>query len=148
MQMKITAHVVFALTLMFSAVSGAGCATVASSLPIVIAAVTDGMLVLDSIQMFVDTFFKIKPNQDLEKKIRDGIARSRSALNAALRLAQGAEKLDQAKIDEAFAEFRAAYADLLVLLGPLGVQQQGSTLKATPDGLIVPEPLAITLKAR
>lgn len=137
------------LLVLFAALSFApGCATISSTLPIIIAAVTDGVMVLDSIQVFADAFFRNKPNEDLEKKVRDGIARSRSALNAALRLAQGAEKLDQAKIDEAFVEFKRAYADLLVLLTPLGVQQQGTALKAIPGGLIVPEPLALTVKAR
>jgi hypothetical protein len=105
-------------------------------------------MVLDSIQTFVDTYFRLKPNQDLQSKVADAMARTRSALNAALRISQGAEKLDQAKIDEAFADFRRAYADLLVLLGPLGVQQQGGSLKATPGGLAVPEPLGLTIKVR
>lgn len=125
-----------------------GCATIASNLPIVIAAVLDAQIILDSLTSFVDAFFKVKPDADLEKKVRDSMARTRSALNAALRLAQGAEKLDQAKIDEAFKEFRGAYTELLALLAPLGVSASGNTLKATPGGLIVPEPLALTLKAR
>jgi hypothetical protein len=126
-----------------------GCATVASNLPVIIAAVMDAEMILSSLQSFVDAFFKVKPDEALEKKVRDAMARTRSALNAALRLAQGAEKLDQAKIDEAFADFKAAYAELIVILAPLGVSMSGSTLKATPGGgLIVPEPLALTLKAR
>jgi hypothetical protein len=137
----------FALALAL-ALSTAGCAQVVSHLPSVIAAVTDGMLVIDSIERFIDAFFRQKPSPDLEKKVRDGIARSRSALSAALRLAQGTEKLEQAQIDAAFADFKAAYTELLVILGPLGVQQQGTALRATPGGLIVPEPLALTFKLK
>lgn len=122
------------------------CAAVVSSLPLVIAAVTDGMLVLDSLKPFVDAYFKNRPNEDLEKKVATASARARGALNAALRIAQATDKLNQAKVDEAFADFRVAYSDLLVLLGPLGVQQQGDRLRATPGGMIVPEPLALKLK--
>lgn len=134
--------------LLVPAITTSGCGTLTASLPAVLAAVTDGIMVLDGIQMFVDAFFRAKPNADVEKKVSDGMLRARAALNAALRLSQGAEKLDQAKIDEAFAAFRLAYADLLVLLGPLGVQQQGAAFKATPGGLVVPVPLALTVKAR
>lgn len=138
-----------ALSLVLSAtlcLATIGCAAIVSNLPIVIAAVTDGIMVLDAIEDFVSKYFLARPNKELEDKIATAMARTRSSLNAALRIAKGAEKLDQAKIDEAFAEFRAAYAELLALLTPLGVTS-GPALRATPGGLAVPEPMALTLKA-
>lgn len=148
MMKKMLTAISIALLALPLALGTPGCATIASNLPIVIAAVLDAQMILDSLTGFVDAFFRVKPDADLEKKVRDSMARTKSALNVALRLAQGAEKLDQAKIDEAFKEFRLAYADLLVLLAPLGVSASGNVLKATPGGLIVPEPLALTVKAR
>lgn len=122
------------------------CATVSRHLPTVISAIMDGTMILDSLEHFVTTYFKLRPDEALEKKIDDAMARSRSALNAALRISQGAEKLDQAQIDEAFKDFRMAYTELLVLLGPLGVSAQGDTMKATPGGMVVPQPLALSVK--
>lgn len=130
------------------ALSPVGCATVATNLPIVIAAVMDASLILESLTSFIDAYFRVRPDADLEKKVRDAMTKTRAALNTALRLAQGAEKLNQAQIDAAFADFKAAYAELLVILAPLGVTAKGAELKAVPGGLIVPEPLALTIRAR
>ncbi|MES1205011.1 MAG: hypothetical protein ABUS79_03660 [Pseudomonadota bacterium] len=132
----------FALFLLSAALAAPGCATVATYLPTVIAAVTDGALVLDTIDKFVDRYFESRPNPDLQKKADIAIARTRSALDAALRIAAGTKDLNEAQVDAAFAEFRIAYTDLMALLGPLGVSS-GNALRATPGGLTVPEPLAL-----
>lgn len=123
------------------------CAAVVASLPTIVAAVTDGLMVVDSIKQFVDTYFKVQPNIALEGKVEIAITRVRQALHVALRATKGTEKLTQEQVDAAFAEFRAAYAELLVLVGPLGVTT-GDTLRATPGALSVPEPMALTLTAR
>ena len=68
------------------AVPVASCAAVVSALPTVIAAVQDGMLVLDAIDSFVANVFKVRPDTDLEKKVDVAIARTRLALDTALRL--------------------------------------------------------------
>ena len=129
------------------AVPVASCAAIVSALPAVIAAVQDGMLVLDAIDSFVENVFKVRPNADFEKKVDAAIARTRLALDTALRLSQGTEKLTQAQLDAAFNEFRIAYQDLVALVAPLGVTAGvGDSLRATPGGLQVPEPLAFRLK--
>jgi hypothetical protein len=136
----------FVISLFVGAISlPTSCATVAPYLPKVIAAVMDGALVLDTIEKFVDRYFQSRPNPELQKKADQAIARTRSALDAALRLASGARDLNQAKVDEAFSEFRVAYSDLMALLGPLGVStSSGGSLRATPGGgLVVPEPMAL-----
>ncbi len=129
------------LALLSVYLAGPGCAVV-PYLPKVIAAVTDGMMVLDTIEKFIDRYFQSRPNAELQKKADTAIARTRSALDAALRIANGAEHLNQAKVDEAFAEFRIAYTDMMALLGPFGVSS-GDALRATPGGLVVPQPLAM-----
>jgi hypothetical protein len=127
----------------------AGCAAIASNLPAVIAAVTDGMMVVDAIEHFIARFFAASPNPELQRKVDAALAKTRSALSVALRTSEGAQHLDQANVDEAFAGFRTAYLELVALVGPLGVQQQGDTMRATPGGgLVVPEPLAIRLRVR
>lgn len=128
--------------------TSAGCAWWISKLPVVIAAVQDGMIVVDGIQVFVDSWFKQKPDPVLEAKIDAAVAKARYALDAALRVAQGSDDLDQSKIDAAFAEFKQAYIDLLELVKPLGVKPEGDKLAAAPTaggGLIVPEPLAFKI---
>lgn len=139
-------RVLVAIFVTFLTVGNVGCATVVPALPTVIAAVTDAVMILDGIQNFVDKYFAAKPNPALEEKVGDAMQKTRAALNVALRSAQGAQDLDQAKVDDAFKNFRAAYQELMVILGPLGVASAGNTLMAVPGGLQVPEPMALTLK--
>jgi hypothetical protein len=131
------------VALVASIATAPSCATVAGYLPTVIAAVQDGALVLDTIERFADRYFESRPNAELQKKADIAIARTRSALDAALRAASGAQDLNDAKVDEAFAEFRRCYTDLVALLGPLGLST-GQALRATPGGLTVPTPLAMS----
>jgi hypothetical protein len=137
---------VLALSLVFAASS---CAAVVASLPKVIAVVTDASLILDQIAGFVNGVFQVKPNAELQKKFEIALARTRSALQAANRIASGSENLTQSQINEAFADFRAAYQDLLALAGPLGVQTGNGDKAAAPGptgaSLQVPEPLALSL---
>jgi hypothetical protein len=123
-----------------------GCAVV-PYLPTVIAAVTDANMILDGIEKFVERFFAAKPDSVLQAKVEIAVARTRGALNLALRSAQGVEKLDQAQIDAAFVDFKIAYQELLALTAPLGVSS-GPALRAVPGGLNVPEPMALTLKVK
>lgn len=128
-----------------------GCAAVSNALPHVVAAVTDGIQVLDAIEHFTRTYFASKPDAAYEARVAKVIARTRSALNAALRTSEGAQKLDQQKIDAAFSDFKIAYQELLALVGPLGVTPaSGGAFSASEDGakLAVPEPVALTLRVR
>ena len=104
-------------------------------------------MVVDTIARFVDVWLAKHPGRPDEARIRGAIEKTRTALDVALRAAQGAQKLDQAQIDAAFADFRIAYTELLALVAPLGVQS-GDTLAARPDTITVPTPLALTLKVR
>lgn len=126
----------------------AACAPIVAALPAVIAAVCDGMMVLDTIEKFVDHYFVGRPDPAKQQQVAIVLARTRGALNAALRTAEGAEKLDQAKIDEAFVAFRGAYVELLALVGPLGVHTAGTAFSASSGVLTVPDPLALKLKVR
>jgi len=124
-----------------------GCGAIVATLPAIIAAVTDGLMVVDAIKEFTDTYFKVQPNTVLQDKVIAALTRAKQALNTALHITQGTEKLTQEQVNAAFADFRQAYADLLVLVTPLGVTT-GDSLRATPGGLYVPEPMALTLSSR
>jgi hypothetical protein len=121
------------------------CAPVLSNLPTVIAAVQDGVMVIDTISRFVEAWMARNPGKVDEAKIRGTIERARGALNVALRTAQGTQKLDQAQVDAAFSDFKQAYIELLALVAPLGVQT-GDKLMARPDTISVPEPMALKIK--
>lgn len=131
------------LALCALAFAAPGCAAVIAALPTVIAYAQDAAFILDEVQRFVDAYFAVHPNADLQKQVETAGARARSALDLALRSATGAQDLDQAKVDAAFAEFSKAWQDYLVLVGPFGVKSGAPRLAAAPGGgLLVPEPLA------
>lgn len=136
------------IVLVAVAPSFSGCAAIVSNLPNVIAAVQDGELIVDAIKEFADLYFVQHPDAAKQAEVMKAVAKARVALDAALRLADGAGKLDQAQIDAAFADFRVAYQDLTSLVGPLGVSVQGQRLARAGAGLVVPEPLALHLRAR
>jgi hypothetical protein len=139
--MKSLRAFVLGLALVFTVGS---CAAVVASLPKVIAVVTDASLILNQIDSFVNGVFAVKPDAELQKKYAVVMAATRKALAAANRIATGSQDLTQSQINDAFAEFRAAYQDLLALVGPLGVTT-GNGDKAAPGTLQVPEPLALSL---
>jgi hypothetical protein len=129
-----------------------GCAALSAAMPIladIVAAVTDAMQIVDTIERFVDAYFLAHPDEVKELQVKRAIAKTRSSLNLALRSSRGAQELNQQKVDEAFAEFKGAYRELLLLVGPLGVRPSGA-LAATPidDRLYVPEPVAMHMKVR
>jgi hypothetical protein len=124
-------------------VAATSCAAVVSALPTVIAYAQDAAFILDQVAKFVDAYLAVHPDAALQKRVSVAEARARSALDLALRTATGAQDLDQAKIDAAFSDFRLAWQDYLVLVGPMGVTAGAPRLAAAPSGgLLVPDPLA------
>lgn len=145
--MKNTARALL-LALAVSSVSP-GCATLGGALPEILAAVQDSQLVLDAIDAFVHQVMRSKNDPAMLDKIEGGMARARTALDAALRLARGSKDLDDARVQEGFAEFQRAYEDLVVLVRALGVRVDagGGRMQATATGLSVP-PAAVLLPRR
>lgn len=139
------ASLVLALLSAFLALPLQGCAAVAGLLPDVIAYVTDGSQILDAIVAFVNNYFVAHPDPVAQAKFTDAMTKARSALNVALRTAQGAKSLDDASVDAAFADFKAAYLDLMTLVKPYGVVQNdlpAAKFTVSKDTLVVPPPLA------
>jgi hypothetical protein len=122
-----------------------------SVLPIlssVIAAITEAGQVLDAIDIAAQRHFANTPNKSLEEEYGLAMSKARLALSAAMRTAKGAEKLDQQKVDQAFADFRKAYQDVIELLGPYGIvaTSQDGNYGTTGVQVVVPEPMALTLE--
>jgi hypothetical protein len=136
---------VVGFALMLFAGSTTGCAAVAAALPHVIAAIVDGGQIIDRIAEYLSKWFAMHPDPIVQPKVELAIAKARRALSAALHAADGADKLDQAKIDAAFDDFKKAYLELIALARPYGVSMEGEPPKLSADGtsLQVPPPLAL-----
>lgn len=122
---------------------GSGCATFQSKLPVVVTAVTDGSLIVDSIESFEKTYFLVHPDTTKQAAIESAIAQARVALDAVLQATNGASDIDQAKIDDAFSAFKVVYSDLLSLASSIGVKTSGDKIALASGGLTVPVPLAL-----
>lgn len=126
-----------------------GCAAILGALPMIVAAVTDAMMVLDAIEDFVTKYFAANPDAEKQEAVAKSLAKTRSALNVALRTCSGTEDLSQGQVDAAFQDFRAAYVELSTLLGRYGLASQGDRLMATPgQPLVIPTPMAMTFKVK
>lgn len=138
-----------ALTLLGASISTSSCAAAIAGLPAIVAGVTDAMLIVSTIDSFAKTYFAThpNPNPELQLKVEGAIAKVRSSCDIVLRVANAGEKLDQAQEDAAFADLKTAYSELIALVGPIGVHEEGATMRAAPGGgLIVPAPIFLTLK--
>lgn len=128
-----------------------GCAAVVAALPTIITAVTDATLVLGQIQHFADLFFKDFPDATKQKQVDEAIAKCEDALSAAEHATVGGQDLTQEQIDAAFDNFKTAYQELMVIVGPLGVMQDRNTktFKARPGRqLFVPHADAMVPKIK
>lgn len=113
----------------------------------VVAVVSDAEQVLALIDLAANTFFASRPElSDVKVKYVAIMTRTREGLDAALRSVRAVTELDQAQIDLAFADFRAAYADLSSLVQSLGIAAPAGTIALGPRGTLVqiPVPLAMT----
>lgn len=124
------------------------CASVLSAIAIVAPYVAEGTSVLIAIQRIVDVFFRQNPNPEKEKHLALVINKCFTALVGAEKLLAGVDDLNQAKIDEAFKDFKVAYTELLALTGPMGVTSHSGAMRAAPGGLTVPHPDALIPKVR
>lgn len=121
-----------------------GCAALASLLPKVIATIADAGMIIDTIEDFADAVFMTSPDPDAQTKVHAALEKTRAALNVTLRTATGAQNLTEKQASEAFADFRKAYEELLVVVAPLGVKQADDGVLSINAGLlVVPKPLAL-----
>ena len=116
------------------------------SLPKVLAYIQDAELALDIIETAEKTAFAVKPNPALQAKVEAGINDARTALDAGLKICTGATDLTQAQIDQAFANFKTAYTDILALLGPMGIHRGAPSGNASAGHgeVFVPDPILLS----
>lgn len=128
------------------ALAATDCAGFLAALPKVVAAVADAAQILDVIDAAAGSFFE----RDAAARLvyERAMMKARLALSAAAHAAGGAERLSQEDVDRAFADFRAAYVELLRLVGPLGIAAPASagSYAAGGSAVLVPEPLALRLR--
>jgi hypothetical protein len=142
-----------------SVASTPGCAALATLLPTVSEVVSDGVAILGMISSAVSSYFRASPNPTLQAKIEAGIQKAQQALVTGGQLLAGVEGASQKQMATAFADFSAAYGDLMQLIAPLGIvpaqpvtpvaslaSDGGAPALAAPSAapvLVVPTPLAL-----
>jgi len=112
--------------------------------------VEDGARILDTIRSVVDVFFMADPNPKLETDVRKALADANLGLDVAVRMLQGVKDVTQGQLDEAFAQFRGAYAELYQLLVDAGIVTRTDGKLAVArrgvETVTLPVPLAMQRK--
>lgn len=106
-------------------VGSVGCPSLLSALPAVTSAIVEVGNVVDTIAAWVALYFKQRPDDALERRAGEAIARTRNAMNAVLRLADAAKSANDGQVSSAFDQLEAAYKELLELTRPMGVRPEG-----------------------
>jgi hypothetical protein len=126
-----------------------GCAALIPLIPQIVSVVTDALCVLGIIDKAVAEYWRTHPATDpvVVAKYNELYQKALAALNAAQKSLRGATELDQKEYDKAFADFKAAYAELQQLLRKQGVMQ-GNYLSvgAGQAPVYIPDPEAITFQ--
>ena len=127
-------------------ISLVGCgATLGTIIATVLSVVTDASLIVDQVQDFVDTYFDAKPDPVVQAKVTAIIGKCRSALIVMDRAAKGGQDLNSKDVVAAMKNFQEAFAELMNLVGPLGVKIAGEPAKLGdgPARLTIMRPLAM-----
>jgi hypothetical protein len=126
----------------------AGCAAAIPVITKIASVVTDAFLVMDVIDGEVRRFFQANPSfpPELQEKYFTLYRKAMTALNAAQKAVAGAKNLSQDEYDAAFADFKAAYLEILDLLEKNGITQDGTLGLASGEKIELPEPQALTFQ--
>lgn len=128
-----------------------GCDVLRAAAPIlsdVLLVIDDAQAILNIIDSAAKIWFDLHPDAaDAKAKYVKAMGRCRVALDGAIRVVRGSKSLDEGQVDQAFAEFRAAYVDLTALLAASGIKAADGKLGAGPDVVAVPEPLVMKYRA-
>lgn len=130
-----------------AALSTSGCfAALVPMVAKIATVVSDATAVLSIIEQATSTWFKHRPNAELEQESSRLIVNAYTALRVANSTTSGADSLSQEEYDAAFKDFQEAYTELHSFLKDNGI------LKGTKLGLgngkteEIPPPLAMSLK--
>jgi hypothetical protein len=128
-------------------VSLVGCgATLGTIIATVISVITDAALIVDQVQDFVDTYFDGKPDPVVQAKITAIIGKCKTALIMMDRAAKGGQDLNSKDVVAAMKDFQEAFAELMILVEPLGVKIKGEPDKFgdVPARLTIMRPLVMS----
>lgn len=113
----------------------------------VVADVQEAQQIVDVLHALATTFFLMHANAETQAKVEQGFAVVSLALNTAARAATGAKQATSNDYDVAFASFRAAYQNLVLLLKEVGVvkadEAKFGAVRSSGALLEVPEPRAM-----
>lgn len=133
-----------ATVIVFIALVGCG-ATLGTIIATVISVITDAALIVDQVQGFVDTYFDGKPDPVVQSKVTAIIGKCKTALIMMDRAAKGGQDLNSKDVVAAMKDFQEAFAQLMILVEPLGVKIAGEPAKLgdVPTRLTIMRPLAM-----
>lgn len=121
----------------------------ASWLPKVISTLTQAGSLLDAIDVKAREHFAAHPDEGLQRKYNDKMAKARIIVSAAAHASRGGDALAREDVNKAWAEFKPLYGEILALLGPLGVVAPSADgAVGVPENggpLLVPPPEALQL---
>jgi hypothetical protein len=103
------------------ATAAPGCAAFVAALPTVAEVISDAVSFIGAIKDAVSARFAAAPNPTLQATISASIAKVEDGLVAAQRVLVGVQNASQNQLVAAFAQFTAAYGELMQALGPLGI---------------------------
>lgn len=138
-----------ALLLTVVTVPQLGCgASLAAVIASVVAAATEASGWVQAIADFADAALDRVPDSELRAKLDKAVYAARVSALALSDAARGADHLTRQELDKAFADFQAAYAELLAVAKSLGVRVAGTPGKysATATSLEVPPPEHFALR--
>lgn len=133
-----------ATLIVFVGLVGCG-ATLGTIIATVISVITDAALIVDQVQDFVDTYFDGKPDPVVQAKVTAIIGKCKTALIMMDRAAKGGQDLNSKDVVAAMKDFQEAFAELMILVEPLGVKIKGepNRLSSVPTRLTIMRPLAM-----
>jgi hypothetical protein len=125
--------------------AGCSAASIAATIPQIIAGVEDASLILGQIGAFVATYAQANPSAAATvAKIELAIADARQALDAVVRAGAAATDILDANLQQALVDFSAAFAAVIALATQIGVQVSA----AVPRGTAVRVPATATASAK
>lgn len=148
---NVTKRVGYVATVIALAMPAMGCPQMLPVITEIATAIADAGQWIDIISAAARIFFALRPNAELEQKVNAKIGQARLALNAALRTTHGAKALGQSDVDAAFADFRAAYKELIELTQSAGIVAKDGTVSVnmgTSAPVRVPVLLAESVKVK
>jgi len=142
MRIRTVKSLVAVIAIALTPVGLGGCAALQQAVPYLQDAVEvaqDAGSVLAFISNLVQAFFTASPNPALSAQIGSAIGTAELALSAAVQAVDGVVNLSAEQEDAAFANFRAAYTQIVNLLTQNGVLGAGAKAGvASPPVLPVP----------